>query len=171
MKKVVVGIVAVCVGMGVYGCSKKQNEGASLQEPMPIESLSNMTSQPPVAATPAPASVTPEPFQPAIKPESAPASVQSQAVPPAAVESLPPQGPYKPTGLEIQTALKNLGLYTGTIDGKIGPMTRKAVSAFQKANGLTPDGKVGPKTWELLSKHLNPETPEAGKKASKKKKH
>jgi peptidoglycan hydrolase-like protein with peptidoglycan-binding domain len=66
---------------------------------------------------------------------------------------LPPQGPYKPTGIEIQTALKNAGFYSGNIDGKIGPKSKKAIEDFQKANGLKVDGKVGPKTWEAMSKH------------------
>ena len=68
---------------------------------------------------------------------------------------LPPQGPYKPTGIEIQTALKNAGFYTGNVDGKLGPKSKKAIEAFQSANGLKADGKVGAKTWELLSKHLS----------------
>jgi len=66
---------------------------------------------------------------------------------------LPPQGPYKPTGIEIQTALKNAGFYTGNIDGKIGPKSKKAIEDFQKANSLKVDGKVGPKTWEAMSKY------------------
>ena len=68
---------------------------------------------------------------------------------------LPPQGPYKPTGMEIQTALKNAGFYTGNIDGKIGPKSKKAIEDFQKANGLKADGKVGAKTWELMNKHTS----------------
>lgn len=72
---------------------------------------------------------------------------------PTTLESLPPSGPYKPTASEIQTALKNAGYYTAAIDGKIGPLTRKATEDFQKANGLAVDGKVGPKTWAVLSKY------------------
>ena len=56
---------------------------------------------------------------------------------------------------QIQTALKNLGLYNGKIDGKLGPGSKKAISEFQKQNGLKVDGKVGPKTWTALSTHLN----------------
>jgi len=74
------------------------------------------------------------------------------------LEPLPPQGPYKPTGTEIQTALKNAGFYTGTIDGKVGPKTKKAIEELQKANGLKADGKVGPKTWVLLGKYLMPKS-------------
>lgn len=68
---------------------------------------------------------------------------------------LPPQGPYKPSGIEIQTALKNAGFYTGSIDGKVGPKSKKAIESFQKANGLKIDGKVGPKTWEAMSKYAS----------------
>jgi peptidoglycan hydrolase-like protein with peptidoglycan-binding domain len=55
---------------------------------------------------------------------------------------------------EIQTALKNAGLYTGAIDGKIGPKTKAAIMEFQRAKGLKVDGKVGPKTWAELEKLL-----------------
>ena len=53
---------------------------------------------------------------------------------------------------KVQTALKNAGYYSGTIDGKIGSKTREAIKAFQTANGLKADGVVGPGTWERLKK-------------------
>ena len=56
---------------------------------------------------------------------------------------------------QIQTALKNAGVYQGNIDGKIGPASRKAIQTFQKNNGLKADGKVGPKTWVALEPYLN----------------
>jgi murein L,D-transpeptidase YcbB/YkuD len=55
-----------------------------------------------------------------------------------------------PEDQAIQAALKDLGLYTGDIDGKIGPKTRAAIREFQGQNGLVVDGKVGPKTWSAL---------------------
>jgi peptidoglycan hydrolase-like protein with peptidoglycan-binding domain len=55
---------------------------------------------------------------------------------------------------QIQTALKNAGLYQGNIDGKIGPMTKRAIETFQSNNGLKVDGKVGPKTWAALEPYL-----------------
>lgn len=64
-------------------------------------------------------------------------------------ESLP-SATQVPTPLQIQQALKAAGYDPGDIDGKLGSKTRKAVRAFQKANGLNPDGKVGPKTWNAL---------------------
>jgi len=74
---------------------------------------------------------------------------------------LPPQGPYSPTAVEIQTALRNAKFYTGKIDGKIGPVTKKAIEEFQKANNLKIDGKVGPKTWKVLSTYLNSSSSQA----------
>ena len=60
-----------------------------------------------------------------------------------------------PDAIAIQAALKNLGLYTGKIDGKIGPKTKEAVREFQRQNGLAADGKVGPKTWAVLKKSID----------------
>jgi len=37
----------------------------------------------------------------------------------------------------------------------MGRKTRKAIRAFQKANGLKPDGVVGEKTKILLLKYLS----------------
>lgn len=37
------------------------------------------------------------------------------------------------------------------VDGDYGPLTEKAVIAFQKAHGLTGQGMCGPKTWPLLN--------------------
>lgn len=50
----------------------------------------------------------------------------------------------------LQTKLKRWGYYTGSIDGVFGSGTKKAVIAFQKKNGLTPDGIVGPATLKTL---------------------
>ena len=51
---------------------------------------------------------------------------------------------------EIQTVLKNKGYYTGSIDGIFGTNTKKAVTAFQRDNGLKADGIAGEKTLKAL---------------------
>ena len=55
---------------------------------------------------------------------------------------------------QIQRALKNAGFYRGSVDGKIGPKTKKAIKDFQKAHGLKVDGVMGEKTTAELSKFL-----------------
>ncbi len=55
---------------------------------------------------------------------------------------------------KIQRALKNAGVYTGPVDGKIGPGTKEAIVEFQKGHGLKADGVLGRKTWEELRTFL-----------------
>ena len=50
----------------------------------------------------------------------------------------------------LQKRLKELGYYTTTVDGDYGYRTIKAVSDFQKNNGLTVDGVAGPSTLVKL---------------------
>lgn len=54
----------------------------------------------------------------------------------------------------LQKALKTLKYYTGSIDGKFGKSTQKAVKAFQKKNKLTVDGKAGKKTLKAIEKAI-----------------
>ncbi|NVB40518.1 peptidoglycan-binding protein [Pseudenhygromyxa sp. WMMC2535] len=50
----------------------------------------------------------------------------------------------------IQQRLRNLGYYMDEIDGKLGPMSKAAVRAFQEAEGLSVDGVPGPNTLAKL---------------------
>lgn len=135
MKKYTFLFLAFALTVFITGCGKKKDAALQeMQEPMSMDELSVVT--------------TPESKTDAIQP-AAPVSETK-------LEPLPPSGPYKPSGHEIQTALKNAGVYSGPVDGKIGPLSKKAIEEFQKANGLEADGKVGPKTWAVLSNYLNP---------------
>jgi hypothetical protein len=138
MKKLLSLVVVALVLAGLSGCGKKQ-EAEELQ-PITMESLS-MPSGSAVVAADLKIQET--------KALAVPVAVQAKEVLP-----VPPQGPYRPTGIEIQTALKHAGFYAGSIDGKIGPKSKKAIEDFQTANDLKVDGKVGPKTWEVLGRHL-----------------
>lgn len=51
---------------------------------------------------------------------------------------------------KVQTKLKSLGLYTGSVDGIYGTGTQKAVRQFQKNCGIIVDGIAGPKTLLYL---------------------
>jgi tetratricopeptide (TPR) repeat protein len=58
----------------------------------------------------------------------------------------------------VQKRLADLGYYQGEIDGKVGPMTKAAIKAFQSDHGLEADGIAGPKTREELKRvHKIPE--------------
>lgn len=60
---------------------------------------------------------------------------------------------YGSTGSEvrqIQTKLKSLGYYKGSVDGIYGTGTKNAVIAFQRNCGLKTDGIAGPKTLLYL---------------------
>jgi len=52
---------------------------------------------------------------------------------------------------ELQTRLTAEGVYTGPITGTFGPLTLKAVKAYQTKKGLPQTGFVGPMTREALN--------------------
>ncbi len=51
---------------------------------------------------------------------------------------------------ELQSRLKELGYYTGSVTNKYDTETRKAVNEFQKKNGLKADGLAGAQTRKLI---------------------
>ncbi len=53
--------------------------------------------------------------------------------------------------LALQQTLASLGFDPGAADGKFGPGTTDAVTAFQKAKGLTQDGVAGPTTIAAIN--------------------
>lgn len=54
----------------------------------------------------------------------------------------------------VQARLRNLGYDTGPVDGIVGPLTRRAVRAFQRGNDLAVDAIPGPNTQAKLdSRH------------------
>ncbi|MBQ2701022.1 MAG: peptidoglycan-binding protein [Clostridia bacterium] len=56
----------------------------------------------------------------------------------------------------LQTALKRLGYYNGTVTGQYYGGTEDAVKAFQGDHGIKKDGKAGKKTWAALQAEVNP---------------
>jgi len=151
MKKFIFIILALVSVVYLAGCGKKQQPISEIQEPISIEELSKFsisTQTVPEVATKTAPTVT-------VTPSSAVPLAQTKAAE-IELEQLPPSGPYKPTVRQIQTALKNAGFYTGMVDGKKGPLTKKAIEDFQRANNLEVDGKVGSKAWAVLSPYLNP---------------
>lgn len=74
----------------------------------------------------------------------------SVAVTALAAYSTIPYGSYGDNVRKMQTVLRQKGFYRGSVDGKFGPATKKAVIAFQKSVSITPDGKPGNKTLTAL---------------------
>ena len=118
--------------------------------------------EPPAVVAPTEETVTQTQAQPQAVQTVEPAqTVANETIPPtaaapqvAATKAPVTQGAAQDRGKDIQKALKNAGFYSGAIDGKLGPKTKKAIEAFQKAKGLKADGRVGSKTWSELEKYL-----------------
>lgn len=151
-KFLAVFLVAILVlPIALFGCKGKVEkpveeaklEPADMSTPLPSDSM--------MSAQQAAQNVIVEPAQSlASEPIPATAAIPDTAEKSAATVMKVSQDRNK----DIQKALKAAGFYTGTIDGKIGPRTKKAIIDFQKANGLKADGKCGPKTLAVLDKYL-----------------
>ena len=133
----------IIMPLAIFGCkgkTEKEAEAPKTEAAIPAEEA--VVTQAPVT----------EPSQ-NVAQETIPPTA---AVPQAAVEAGAKVAPTDQLAKnkEIQAALKAANFYTGNIDGKMGPRTKKAIVEFQKAKGLKADGKVGPKTWTELEKYL-----------------
>jgi murein DD-endopeptidase MepM/ murein hydrolase activator NlpD len=62
----------------------------------------------------------------------------------------PPAAASPASTAALQAALRQLHLYQGHVDGIGGPLTRRAVVAFQRRRGLAADGVAGPRTLRAL---------------------
>lgn len=144
-----IAIIALTVALpGCKGKVEKQleepgSEAVDTMTPLPMENM--------MSAQQAAQNVIVEPAQ-NLASEPIPATAAIPESPERAASSVTKASQDR--NKDIQRALKSAGFYTGAIDGKIGPRTKKAVIDFQKANGLKVDGKVGPKTLAALDKYL-----------------
>ena len=77
------------------------------------------------------------------------------------VEALSKLGSKGEEVRRIQKKLRELGYYSGSVDGIFGSATKKAVIAFQKNCGITADGIAGAKTLRYLG--LESSSSSAGK--------
>jgi Putative peptidoglycan binding domain/L,D-transpeptidase catalytic domain len=104
-------------------------------------------------APPAPADATTAPGTTAPR-TTAPGTTAPTTAPPTSpapeVAEMLRIGDSGPAVLEIQQRLSELGFWLGETDGHYGQLTRQAVMAFQKAEGLTRDGVAGPRTRQHL---------------------
>lgn len=61
-----------------------------------------------------------------------------------------PYGEQSDRVRSMQNQLKRKGYYSGSVDGKFGPSTKKAVIKYQTAIGIKADGKPGDRTLTAL---------------------
>ena len=142
---VVVSSAALC------GCKGKVEKSAEEQPNVEMSTTDNLPQPGAMLASQVPQPVV-EPAQTVASETIPPTASAAQAVQKTAAAAVTASAHDR--NKDMQTALKNAGFYTGTIDGKIGPRTKKAVEEFQRAKGLKVDGKVGQKTWAELEKYL-----------------
>ncbi len=64
--------------------------------------------------------------------------------------------------ISVQQKLKDLGFYTGSVDGVYGTGSMAAVKTFQRQNGLTADGLVGSRTYAVLMSATSGSTSNSG---------
>ena len=50
-----------------------------------------------------------------------------------------------------QVELRFRGLYTGSLDGVLGPKTKRALEQFQQNNGLNRTASLDARTWDALT--------------------
>jgi peptidoglycan hydrolase-like protein with peptidoglycan-binding domain len=115
-----------------------------------------------VPAPTTPPATQPPPTQP--PPTQPPTTTAPPATVPPTTEPLPaePEGPAVDVAA-LQQRLTDLGYWLGTPDGRDGPLTRQAVMAFQKAEGLARDGIAGPATLTALETAQRPRATDHGR--------
>ena len=64
--------------------------------------------------------------------------------------ALTPEAIAASPGLTLQAALDRAGFSPGEIDGRPGPVTKRALAAFQEERGLSQTGDVDDKSWAAL---------------------
>ena len=145
MKKYGLMMLALSLVLFLTGCAKKAQQETSAVPQEMMEDTATTTQQTAADQTQADQS----------NPSQTAGTLESQdAAQDLAGSSQQIAQTANPSSQDIQQALKNLGLYDGSIDGNIGAKTKRAIREFQAQNDLKVDGKVGPKTWARLQTQL-----------------
>jgi len=139
-------VALMVVPLAVVGCKSKVDKEADMTRPETTEAVAPVED---VVVTQSP--VTEPSATQTLNQETIPPTA---AVPPVTNAATVANQDKLSRNKDIQTALKAASFYSGTVDGKMGPKTKRAIVEFQKAKGLKADGKVGPKTWIELEKYL-----------------
>jgi peptidoglycan hydrolase-like protein with peptidoglycan-binding domain len=152
-----VGSVSLMIlALAISGCAKKTNDQASITgtgfDAAITDDLTQLPQSTPMTSQQAGIETLPVETSPITQ-------GMSSVTGPAATGIASPAASNLTREQQIQTALRNAGLYSGNIDGKIGPASKRAIEEFQRNNGLKADGKVGPKTWAALEPYVSGSAP------------
>lgn len=97
---------------------------------------------------------------PTVAPPSPDTTADPPAVPPAAPTTLPTGSRPHRDVKALQRSLNEHGASPPLdVDGIVGPLTRAALWAFQRAHGLLPTGVADVTTWEALEAPVEPDAP------------
>jgi peptidoglycan hydrolase-like protein with peptidoglycan-binding domain len=135
-------LVVVATGLGVGaalsggGGDTETSDGQSTTTDAPTTTT---TTAPPTTTTAPPTTTT------------VPPTTTTTAPPDPAADGTLELGEGGPAVLALQQRLVDLGYWIGSADGDYGQLTRQAVMAFQKAEGLGRDGVAGPITQGRLA--------------------
>jgi peptidoglycan hydrolase-like protein with peptidoglycan-binding domain len=129
--------------------------GQTTRHPSPFfQPTANVAAQLEAVPVPLPASERPvaaiEPVQQtATVSEVAPQTTGSV---PAAAPAIPDQPVGNADAFAVQKKLAQLGLFEGKVDGFYGPMTARAIRAFEERNGLEPTGALTPDIIDAIKR-------------------
>lgn len=77
------------------------------------------------------------------------------------IPSAPPARLADPVVERVQSLLRGIGYYGGTVDGIVGPQTRQAIQAYQMDSGLEPSGEIDDTLVDRLRRVGAPEATHA----------
>lgn len=142
----VVGLGATALAGGLPGGGGAGTEAsggaADARNDMAAETTTTeapTTTEPPTTTTTAPTTTVP------------PTTTTTAPPPPPEADGVLELGENGEAVLALQNRLTELGYWLGKPDGNYGQLTRQAVMAFQKVEGLGRDGVAGPATQERLA--------------------
>jgi peptidoglycan hydrolase-like protein with peptidoglycan-binding domain len=140
----VVVVVVAALGIGAALSGSGGDTETSDRQPATTEPPTPTTTDAPTTTTPPPTTAPPTTT-------TVPPSTTTTAPPDPAADGTLELGEGGPAVLALQQRLVDLGYWIGSADGNYGQLTRQAVMAFQKAEGLGRDGVAGPITQGRLA--------------------
>jgi peptidoglycan hydrolase-like protein with peptidoglycan-binding domain len=146
-RNVVIGTgaaVVLLVALGVGGALAGSGGDTETSDSQPV------TTEAPTS-TAAVAATTTTTTAPPPTTTTAPPTTTTTAPPDPGADGTLELGDGGPSVLTLQQRLVDLGYWLGSPDGHYGQLTRQAVMAFQKAEGLARDGVAGPATQGRLA--------------------